>query len=206
MTTLCIHVYTIFLIGWSTKLLTLLLTTTAIQAAWAQEDQQHKTKYGVLSLVPQPVSMAVVVDDKVYPLHQSNLTSLLYTGDAPAPSQGYYFAKTSDGQHVTEREPFTRNLDGRPGDDIYYEVYNRSVNAHPMKDMPQYLEPLESIHRIDSDLHRYNEIATVHFTTANQSAIDYMHTNVTADFQVVCNMTYIRLVVGNRKLHACMHE
>ncbi|KAJ8652679.1 hypothetical protein O0I10_011686 [Lichtheimia ornata] len=136
--------------------------------------------------------MAVVVDDKVYPLHQSNLTSLLYTGDAPTPSQGYYFAKTSDGHHVTEREPFTRSLDGRPGDDVYYEVYNRSVNAHPMKDLPQYLEPLESIHRVDSDLHRYNEIATVHFTTANQSAIDYMHTNVTADFQVVCNMTYIR--------------
>ncbi|KAI7883910.1 coth-domain-containing protein [Lichtheimia hyalospora FSU 10163] len=136
--------------------------------------------------------MAVVVDDKVYPLHQSNLTSLLYTGDAPTPSEGYYFAKTSDGNHVTEREPFTRNLDGRPGDDIYYEVYNRSVNVHQMKDMPQYLDPLDSIHRVDSDLHRYNEIATVHFTTANQSAIDYMHTNVTADFQVVCNMTYIR--------------
>lgn len=179
------------IIGWSTRLLTLLLTTTAIQAASAQ-DQQQQTKYGVLSLVPQPVSMAVVVDDKVYPLHQSNLTSLLYTGDAPTPSQGYYFAKTSDGHHVTEREPFTRSLDGRPGDDVYYEVYNRSVNAHPMKDLPQYLEPLESIHRVDSDLHRYNEIATVHFTTANQSAIDYMHTNVTADFQVVCNMTYIR--------------
>lgn len=150
--------------------------------------------------------MAVVVDDKVYPLHQSNLTSLLYTGDAPTPSQGYYFAKTSDGHHVTEREPFTRNLDGRPGDDIYYEVYNRSVNAHPMKDLPQYLEHLESIHRVDSDLHRYNEIATVHFTTANQSAIDYMHTNVTADFQVVCNMTYIRCVLSGIRIsmHACM--
>lgn len=135
-------------------------------------------------------SMAVVVDEKPYPLAVDNKSgcAILYTGTAPVAKDHYYYAKQKAGA-IVEREAFTRppvEKDQTPN-----EFYNRSRNAWPITPLPNVLEPLPSIHRIQSDLHVGGEIPTI-YLVGNKSGVDLMHTKVLDDIKVTLNMTYIR--------------
>ncbi|KAI8137003.1 coth protein-domain-containing protein [Fennellomyces sp. T-0311] len=135
--------------------------------------------------------MAVVVDDKVYPLIVTPESAILHTGSAPTPQKGYYYAviKKDEASTVLQHEPFVRSpvSDSTPN-----EFYNRSKNTHEIKPIPQVLDPLPSIHRIQSKLHPGNQIATIHIVGA-QNEIDRMHNKIKEDIQVITNVTYINL-------------
>ncbi|KAI9479622.1 coth protein-domain-containing protein [Zychaea mexicana] len=143
--------------------------------------------------------MAVVVDDKSYPLSVTPESSILHTGSAPTAQKGYYYAmiskKETDQQQqqqrdVIEHEPFVR----QPADagDTPNEFYNRSKNAYDITSIPQVLDPLPYIHRMQSNLHRPGKIATVHIV-GPQDEIDRMHRKSKDDIQVMTNVTYISI-------------
>ncbi|KAI8647061.1 coth protein-domain-containing protein [Parasitella parasitica] len=148
--------------------------------------------YKVLSLVPDNQTLAVIVDEHVYPLTiTSRHSSLLHTGEAPTATSCYCYAilEKSNQSNVIERENFTRSPVAK--DDTLNEFYGRPWNSMNLAQLPRILEPLPIINRIDSKLHIDGEIPTMHFT-GNQTAIDYIHANQHLDIDVEgLNMTYI---------------
>lgn len=147
-------------------------------------------QYNVVSLVGQDQTLGVLVDNQIYPLNISNESSLLYSGNAPVAHTGYkYVILTNDGRDILQRENFTRLpvLE----DKTYYEHYNRTWNVMKMDSLPNILEPLSFIHRVEKDPHFDGQIPTIHIT-GNQSAIDFIHKNPREDIKVGMNITYIR--------------
>ncbi|KAI9499496.1 coth protein-domain-containing protein [Zychaea mexicana] len=136
------------------------------------------------------IVLAVIVDDHTYPLAQSTVSPLIYTGTAPAASSddGYYYAKTKDGA-IVEHEYKARSTiyDGATP----YQFYNRSQDHWNVTPLPAVVDPLLPIHRIDSNLHIFGEIPTIQIT-GNQTDIDYMHTNIFEDYQLMTDVVYIR--------------
>ncbi|KAI7875567.1 hypothetical protein K492DRAFT_116740, partial [Lichtheimia hyalospora FSU 10163] len=134
--------------------------------------------------------MAVIVDDHPYPLESTTLSSILFTGSAPAAQHHYYYAKINSDGGVIEKEPFER----KPfdGDTTPNEHYNRTWNKWNIAQLPNVLEPLPSIHRIQSDLHKDGEIPTIHIV-GDAEQIQNMHEHSQDDIQVMTNMTFIRL-------------
>lgn len=163
-----------------------MLFSFAIIAANAQD----QIKYNVISSVGSDIGMAVVVDGKPYPLSATTESSILHSGTAPVPHDAYYYAKRfKTNGTITEREPFERSpsiVRSTPN-----EFYNRTKNAYKIAELPKVFDPLPSIQRIKSDLHKPGQIATIHIA-ADQNEIDRMHKEATQDIKVKTNMTYIR--------------
>ncbi|KAI8148960.1 coth protein-domain-containing protein [Fennellomyces sp. T-0311] len=156
---------------------------TAFLSSEAQEIQ-----YRVLAPPFQSEhSLAVIVDNETYPLSRSSATPLLYTGNAPVAEDSYHYVKTMDGA-VVEHEYVTRSS---VDEDTVYQFYNRSRDEWNITPLPQVMDPLSEINRIESDLHVYGEIPTIHFL-GNQTEIDHMHTNIFDDYQTLTEMVYIR--------------
>lgn len=150
----------------------------------------QQTSYSVISLVNgDAAGMVVVVDDKPYPLHISSSSSLLFSGSAPHPEKAYHYAKVDSTGNILEKEPFDR--EPFEGDATPNEHYNRTWNTWKIPQLPQVLDPLPAIHRIDSKLHIDGEIPTIHITGDDQ-AIQNMHKHEKDDIQVNTTMTYIR--------------
>lgn len=134
--------------------------------------------------------MAVVIDDKSYPMHQdTSSSSLLFSASAPHPEKSYHYAKVDATGSILESEPFDR----KPfdGDATPNEHYNRTWNTWKIPQLPQVLDPLPVINRIDSKLHIDGEIPTIHIT-GDDRAIQNMHKNDGDDIKVSINMTHIR--------------
>ncbi|KAI7849485.1 coth protein-domain-containing protein [Circinella umbellata] len=148
--------------------------------------------------------MAVIVDNIPYPLGVAPESTILYTGSAPQAEKGYYYAMIRKNQEqnetisILEHEPFIRQLQSSEhsngGNNIGTpnEFYNRSRNAYEVTPIPQVLDPLPFIHRIESKLHKPGQIATIHIT-GPQDEIDHMHDKSNRDIQVITNVTYISL-------------
>ncbi|CEI86970.1 hypothetical protein RMCBS344292_01392 [Rhizopus microsporus] len=133
--------------------------------------------------------MAVVVDNTTYALEPNGTFPIIYSAKAPSAQSGYLYAKiySSNGSMLTEsfvRQPINQ--------DTPHEFFNRTWNTHESKKLPQVYEPLDDIHRIESSLHRDNEIPTIHIV-GNQSELDEMNHNTTADISVKTNITYVSL-------------
>lgn len=172
-----------FLTTFSHLLLSLLLTVPLLSRA------DPSIEYRVIIPAGKDNAVAVVVDDRTYSLAADQRDPLVHTGEAPVASHGYYYAKTKDGS-VIERESHTR----QPTTDVSetpFEFYNRTKNTWNIRRLPQPYDPLPSLDRIQSHLHRSGEIPTIHFV-GNQSEIDMMHTNIFEDIKVKVDMTYIR--------------
>ena len=147
--------------------------------------------------------MAVIVDNTPYPLGVAPESTILHTGSAPQAEKGYYYAMIRKGQEqnetisILEHEPFIRHLklseDSNSSNNIGTpnEFYNRSKNIYEISPIPQVLHPLPFIHRIESDLHKSGQIATIHIVGL-QDQIDHMHDKSNQDIQVMTNVTYIR--------------
>ncbi|KAI9271317.1 coth protein-domain-containing protein [Sporodiniella umbellata] len=73
-----------------------------------------------------------------------------------------------------------------------HEFFNRTWNSHNNAQFPQVYSPLKSIHRVQSDLHRDNEIPTLHIV-GDQAAIDNMHHNISGDITIKSDLTYLSL-------------
>ncbi|OBZ89694.1 hypothetical protein A0J61_02245 [Choanephora cucurbitarum] len=144
-----------------------------------------------VSLCPENQLIGVVVDNHVYPLSASDVTSsVLYTGQAPIANVGYRYACISKDKHViVSQEDFIR-MPVRGADRTLNEHYERSWNQKPLNSIPTTMAPLACIHRITSDLHIEGEIPTIHFF-GNQSLIDLVHANQGDDVKIKVNMTYI---------------
>lgn len=151
--------------------------------------------YNVVSLQPSNQTIAVIVDDQLYPLTSvSKKSQLLHTGDAPAAASGYKYAviDKANPSNIVDKESFTRQP--VTDDKTLNEYYGRSWNTMNLTQVPTIMDPLPIVDRIESKLHTDGEIPTIHFT-GNQSAIDNMHKNQYAEIDVEeLSMTYIRYV------------
>ncbi|CAO0790272.1 unnamed protein product [Mucor circinelloides] len=148
--------------------------------------------YKVVSLVPDNQTLAVIVDESVYPLTSISESSfLLHTGEAPIASSSYQYAilEKNNESNVIEKENFIRTPVTE--DSTLNEYYGRSWNSMNLTQLPRILDPLPIINRIESKIHIEGEIPTIHFT-GNQTAIDYIHANQALDIDVEgMKMTYI---------------
>ncbi|KAI8090406.1 coth protein-domain-containing protein [Thamnidium elegans] len=135
------------------------------------------------------MSVAVVVDKVAYPLEA--IFGILYKGDAPSATTGYHYAFV-DNKEVKVSEPFTRPplKDGLLT--TLNEFFNRSISNYELNALPQVLEPLPSIHRINSDFHIMNQIPSIHIY-GNTSATKYLEDNRLEDYKAVLNVAYIGL-------------
>ncbi|KAI8991645.1 coth protein-domain-containing protein [Mycotypha africana] len=149
--------------------------------------------YNVISLVPQNQSMGVIVDGQFYPLDTVNEASfLLHSGQAPRAEKGYSYAivEKESPSNIVDQESFLRDP-MTIGDATLNEYYNRSWNSMKLAQIPQIMEPLPIIHRLNNNLHIDGEIPTIHIV-GNQSAIDYLHQNSVEDININgINVTYI---------------
>lgn len=147
--------------------------------------------YSVIGLVNETYTMAVMVDNKIYPLSSDPVTTtILHTGKAPIAKEGYKYVKLNKSDNSTLPEPFLRDPISK---DSLNEFFNRTWNKQDLDSFPTAYEPLEAIHRVKSNLHRQGEIPTIHFV-ANQVELDRMHNSKSdEDFEVQAKMVYISL-------------
>ncbi|KAI8339461.1 coth protein-domain-containing protein [Chlamydoabsidia padenii] len=143
-----------------------------------QASATTNTTYNVIHTAGLNHTMGVIVDGKAYPLQASDSIPILHTGSAP--SGNYSYAKLDQNLGVVEKEGFSRPL----VESTLNEFYNRTWNTQNLTALPTVLDPLPTIHRLDSPLlHPKDEIPTF-YITGNQSQIDLMHGNTTLDTTV----------------------
>ncbi|KAG1149569.1 hypothetical protein G6F37_008646 [Rhizopus arrhizus] len=157
----------------------------------AQPDQGSMISYNVITLLNQTTfrSMAVIVDNVSYPLEANKTFPILFSGKAPYAQSGYHYAKMYVSDNSTLAEPFERQPVNQS---TPHEFFNRTWNTHDNAQLPQVYPPLNSIHRIKSDLHRDNEVPTIHII-GNQTELDQMKGNTTADVSVKTTVSYLSL-------------
>ncbi|CAO3671736.1 unnamed protein product [Rhizopus stolonifer] len=170
-----------------------ILTTGLLLASVtnAQQNQNSVIDYNVIALLNQTTfkSMSVVVDNVSYPLESNKTFPIIFTGKAPLAQSGYSYAKmyaSNDGSLV---EPFLRQP---VNESTPHEFFNRTWNTHENGKFPQVYSPLDMIHRIESGLHRDNEIPTIHIV-GNATMLNLMQTNTTSDMSVDTNISYVSL-------------
>ncbi|KAI9274035.1 coth protein-domain-containing protein [Helicostylum pulchrum] len=145
--------------------------------------------YNVIAEPPANMSVAVVVDKVTYPLQAT--FGILYKGDAPSATTEYHYAFV-DNKDVKVSEPFTRPPLKDGLSTTLNEFFNRSISTYEVNTLPQVLEPLSSIHRINSGLHNMNQIPSIHIY-GNTSATKYLEDNQSEDYKVKLNVAYIGL-------------
>ncbi|KAG0798039.1 hypothetical protein G6F16_001644 [Rhizopus arrhizus] len=157
----------------------------------AQSDQGSMISYNVIALLNQTTfkSMAVIVDSISYPLEANKTFPVLFSGKAPSAKSGYHYAKVYVSDNSTLAEPFERQSVNQS---TPHEFFNRTWNTHDNAQLPQVYSPLNSIHRIKSDLHRDNEIPTIHII-GNQTELDQLKGNVTEDISAKTTISYLSL-------------
>lgn len=147
--------------------------------------------YNVITEPLVNMSVVVVVDKAIFPLKVSS--GILHQGDAPPAKVGYNYGYVV-GINATLQilEPFVR----APfrGESSPNEFFNRSVSIHDIHGLPKIFNPLQNIHRIQSDLHQENQIPTIHLY-GNTSATKYLHENQQEDIDIKLNMAYFGYVL-----------
>ncbi|KAI8640207.1 coth protein-domain-containing protein [Parasitella parasitica] len=149
--------------------------------------------FKIISLAPENQTVAVIVDDKIYPLLSvDGASSLLHTGKAPISSNGYRYALTdmNNASNIIDKEKFLRKPITNSSETLN-EYYGRSWNSKSLDPLPTIMDPLPIINRIKSDLHIDGQIPTIHIT-GNQTAIDFIHANAQSDIDIPdLKMAYI---------------
>ncbi|KAI9283280.1 coth protein-domain-containing protein [Sporodiniella umbellata] len=157
----------------------------------AQQAQESNVEYNVIALLNQTTfkSMAVIVDNVAYPLVSNSTFPILYSGKAPQAQSGYHYAKLYSNSEERVEEAFLRQS---VNSSTPHEFFNRTWNTHENAKFPQVYPDLESIHRINSNLHRDNEIPTIHIV-GNNSALDRMHQKIQENVTVAATISYLSL-------------
>lgn len=171
--------------------LSYILVVSSILLASIVSAQQQNITYNVIAApgTSSNMSVAVVVDNTTYPLTaKSNEGGLLYQGEAPVAQTGYHYAILDAMQQVNASEAFSRSP--VMNDTTYNEFFNRSSNVYNVTALPQILEPISAINRIETDLHLQDQIPTIHLW-GNATAIEALNGNqLDEDLDVELNMTY----------------
>ncbi|KAI9283277.1 coth protein-domain-containing protein [Sporodiniella umbellata] len=157
----------------------------------AQQAQESNVEYNVIALLNQTTfkSMAVIVDNVAYPLVSNSTFPILYSGKAPQAQSGYHYAKLYSNSEERVEEAFLRQS---VNSSTPHEFFNRTWNTHENAKFPQVYPDLESIHRINSNLHRDNEIPTIHIV-GNSEKLTLVNSNITSDVSAKVDMSYISL-------------
>lgn len=157
----------------------------------AQQNQSSVIDYNVIALLDQTTfkSMSVVVDNVNYPLESNKTFPIIFSGKAPLAQSGYSYAKMYASNDSSLMEPFLRQP---VSESTPHEFFNRTWNTHENGKFPQVYSPLDTIHRIESNLHKDNEIPTIHIV-GNATMLNLMQTNTTSDMSVDTNISYVSL-------------
>lgn len=148
--------------------------------------QKQNITYNVIASPYTPEqSVVVVVDDISWPL--ASAFGILYQGEAPIAQTGYHYAILESNQQVNTTEGFSRTP---VPESTVNEFFNRASNQYEISPLPQFLAPLSSIDRIQSELHTLNQIPTIHIW-GNETAVALLHENQSEDLDVELNFTYI---------------
>ncbi|KAI8091034.1 coth protein-domain-containing protein [Gilbertella persicaria] len=136
--------------------------------------------------------MAVLIDQGLRPyllsLDKADQSRILYSGKAPVALKGYSYAVVdTDTGSIIEREPFTRNPINM---DTLNEFYSRTWNTFSISRLPSLFSKLQSINQIDSDLHQYDQIPTLHLF-GEETDVNKMHNNISSDIEISLGLTYI---------------
>ncbi|GAA5806662.1 hypothetical protein MFLAVUS_000010 [Mucor flavus] len=164
----------------------------AITTAFVAVSQANNITYNVVSLVPHNQTMGVLIDDRIYPLTETNKDStLLHYGKAPKSNSGHYkyVILLKDNHQMVQCENFTRVVT-RQVKSTLNECFGRPWNKFNLPLLPTILPPLPVINRVQTKLHVDGEIPVIHLF-GNQSEIDLVHKNQTSDIKIELNMTYI---------------
>lgn len=133
------------------------------------------------------MSVVVIVDKVVFPLLIVT-SGIIHRGEAPSAKIGYTYAYVNTMSNAVQiSEPFSRSP--LKEEKTLNEFFNRTISTYDVYSLPQVLEPLHNIHRIQSDLHIENQIPTIHLY-GNTSATDYLHANQQEDIDIKLTMTY----------------
>lgn len=145
------------------------------------------TTYNVISVTESGHTMGVLVDGKTYPLQASETVPVLHSGTAP--SGIYNYVKLDGSKGVVEQESFKRQLE-EPLEATPNEFYNRSWTTQHVPELPTLLDELPAIHRLNSTLHRRDQIATL-YLSGDWKQLDLMHSNTTDEIKVPVDMHLI---------------
>ncbi|KAG1150521.1 hypothetical protein G6F37_001823 [Rhizopus arrhizus] len=162
-----------------------------VVATTAQQNQTSQIYYNVIASLNEATfkSMVVIVDNVIYPLEANKTYPILFSGKAPSAQSNYQYAKLRINDNSTLAESFSRQPANQS---TLHEFFNRTWNTHNNAQLPQIYPRLDAIHRIKSDLHRDNEIPTIHIS-GNQTELDQMNRNISADISVQTNVSYLSL-------------
>ncbi|KAI9264730.1 coth protein-domain-containing protein [Sporodiniella umbellata] len=148
-------------------------------------------------------SVAVVVDNIAYKLNPDSTHSILHTGRAPVALKGYYYKKLSTqryaeikykdyikievAENVGVRESFERLPVKK---NTLNEFFNRSWNIHNNYQLPKVYEPLKIIHELSSNIHKDDEIPTIHIE-GNPNELDSIHRNAVNETEAKTSVSFI---------------
>ncbi|KAI8970672.1 coth protein-domain-containing protein [Pilobolus umbonatus] len=144
----------------------------------------HNIKYSVIAESLDGYSVSVVVDDQSFPLSPNGI---LYQGDAPVAHSKYHYSLSTPNGIISEqfqRDPSSENT--------VHEFFNRKKNNYHITPMPQILPPLTALQSIKSDLHRIEQIPSVHMF-GDQEEIDVLHNNQTEELEANLSVSHISL-------------
>ncbi|KAJ8660118.1 hypothetical protein O0I10_003977 [Lichtheimia ornata] len=152
--------------------------------------------YSVVAHIPDNSTIAVVIDNDehhLHPLrHASNVnTHLLYTGEAPRPTNCYSYVIMKDGI-ITQREPSTRSISGTSSSSTTttttYDFFDRVPKIEHVAQLPRLYGPL--FKEKPNELHKPGQIATLHLT-GNQDDFDTLHKRYQEQIKIEVSMSYI---------------
>ncbi|KAI7902395.1 coth protein-domain-containing protein [Cokeromyces recurvatus] len=160
-----------------------LIIGLVIQIAFVTAD----ITYNVILNSPS-TDAGVIVNNVVYALKPSPLSSILFQGEAPSNATYAYAILKKGTLDVIEREKFTRS--GRSKDTLN-EFYNRDWNTKKLISYDKIKTITKNFNRrSDNELHPIGEIPTIH-VTAKQSDLDNIHIHYLQDINISANITYI---------------
>ncbi|KAI9302547.1 coth protein-domain-containing protein [Cunninghamella echinulata] len=151
---------------------------------------------------PADIGVALVDINRYYPLSASDDTPILYS--TTVPNEAFHGNQTlrykyvkfqPDSQNVIDMEPFIRTfpLTSSSSSSTLNEFYGRERTIRDTKSFPSIVDNNvfhQDFHRAPDQLHRFNEIVTIHLT-APEEDVQNMHENYLDDIDVIGDMTYI---------------
>ncbi|KAI8981845.1 coth protein-domain-containing protein [Mycotypha africana] len=166
-----------------------LFALTAILGAQAEGVPPTTIQYNVIKVLSETDRMGVIVDNITYVLRPNVDSPIIHSGEAPVAALGYHYIEF-DQNNNTRAEPFLRSPSQ---ENTAYEFYNRTQNTYPIAELPVLYAPLNTINKVKSDLHPENQITTIHIQGDNAELHKLHKSNMTEDFGVHTNVTFITL-------------
>lgn len=147
--------------------------------------------YSVILNVPG-TDAGVIINNKVYVLHPSSKSPILFQGKAPSNAPYSYAVLERGTTNVIKQENFARSPIAKDHNTVN-EFYNRNWNIKKLVRFETISSITKNFNRRPNNslLHPIGEIPTIHVIAA-QSDLDNMHEHYQQDITISANVTYIR--------------